>query len=273
MHDLEIRLTSTLLFSGGLLFIAFLFYSLLYPQKLAATPTNTPAASASHAPDYGYLAPVARPIEWTLRQIQSRVTHRSGQSSWGWAIVVATCLLNLLLLPFRILAARNARAMRALKPEVDAINAQYKTGGAMARLQMNPEQSQAISALYRKHQVNPASGCIPSIAPLVILAPFYSVLNKLTELHGAHWLWISDLSRPEQLPLRILPVLMVASQLFLGRITPNPAADPNTNRMMMVMTLVSGVIFYGQPSALLLYWLTSNLLAVAQQTWLNRRYA
>jgi YidC/Oxa1 family membrane protein insertase len=78
--------------------------------------------------------------------------------------VVATCLLNLLLLPFRILAARNARAMRALKPEVDAINAQYKTSGAMARLQMNPEQSQAISALYRKHQVNPASGCIPSIA-------------------------------------------------------------------------------------------------------------
>ena len=55
------------------------------------------------------------------------------------------------------------------------------------------------------------SGCIPSLAPLIVLAPFYSVLNKLTELHGAHWLWVSDLSRPEQLPLHILPVLMVAT--------------------------------------------------------------
>jgi YidC/Oxa1 family membrane protein insertase len=262
MHDLEVRVASTLLFSGVLLFIAFLFYTVLYPQKVTAAVT---AAPASRHADYGFLAPIARPVEWALNQIQARVTYRTGRSSWGWAIVAATCLLNLLLLPFRIVAARNGKAMRAVQPELKAIQVRYKA--------TDPEQSRAISELYGKHKIHPLSSCIPGIAPFVILAAFYSVLKNLNELQGAHWGWIADLSRPEQLPIRVLPVIMIGTQILLGKMAPNPASDPKMNWLMTFMPLIFGFMLYGQPSALMLYWLTSNLLAVGQQYWLNKRYA
>ena len=272
MHDLTIRIASTVLFSGVLLFVAFVFYSALHPRRaLAAVPASAPRTVASR--DYGYLAPVARHLEWTLRQVEARITRRTGRSSWGWAIMVATCLLNVLLLPFRILAARNAKLMRALQPQLEAINARYKAKGTSTRLRMDPEHSREISDLYRQHKTHPLAGCIPSVAPLLVLPAFYAVLTHIAELHGAHWLWIADLSQPEQLPIRLLPLLMVATQLLLGRITPNPAMDPKMGRLLSLMPVIFGVMFYGQPSALMLYWVTSNLLGVAQQYWLSRRYA
>src|SRR5271169_4376082 len=106
MHDLGVRIVSTLLLSGVLLFAAFFLYSIVYPKKVQAA---APAPTVSSRPkDYGYLAPVARPLEWTLRQIEARVTRPTGRSSWGWAIMLTTFLVNLAMLPFRILAARNA---------------------------------------------------------------------------------------------------------------------------------------------------------------------
>ena len=101
-----------------------------------------------------------------------------------------------------------------------------------------------------------------------------SVLRGIAELHGAHWLWIADLSKPEQLPVRILPLLMIATQLLVTKVTPSPAgAAPRMARIMTLMPLVFGIVLYQQPSALMLYWVTSNLLQLAQQLWLGRRYA
>ena len=83
MHDIGVRIASTLLLSGALLFVTFLLHSILYPRKAAAAPPPNPAPVVSSQPkDYGYLAPVARPLEWTLRQIEARVTRRAGNSSW-----------------------------------------------------------------------------------------------------------------------------------------------------------------------------------------------
>ncbi len=201
MHDFGVRIASTLLLSGALQFVAFFLFSILYPKKAAAAPAS-PAPSASNTPkDYGYLAPVARPLESTLREIEARVTLRSGRSSWGWAIVLTTLLVNLVLLPFRILAARNAKAMKAVQPQIEAINARYKRKG----LNMDPEHSREISEAYQQHGSSPLAGCIPALAPFAVLVAFYSVLTGIAELHGAHWLWISDLSKPEQLPVHILP--------------------------------------------------------------------
>ncbi len=100
------------------------------------------------------------------------------------------------------------------------------------------------------------------------------MLTGIAELHGAHWLWIADLSKPEPLPIRILPVLMIATQLLVARLTPSPAgADPRMSKLMTWMPLIFGIALYQQPSALMLYWLTSNLLQAAQQWWLGKRYA
>ena len=274
MHDLGVRILSALLLSGVLLFVAFFLFSILYPRKAAAASLASAAPTASSRPkDYGYLAPVARPLEWTLRQLEARVTRRTGRSSWGWAIVLTTIVVNLVLLPFRILTARNAKAMKALQPQIDAINARYPRKG----LNMDPEHSREVSAIYKLHklhQTSPLAGCIPALAPFAVLVAFYSVLTGIAELHGAHWLWIADLSKPEQLPVRILPLLMIATQLLVAKITPSPAGtDPRMARLMTLMPLVFGIVLYQQPSALMLYWLTSNLLQLAQQWWLGKRYA
>ena len=271
MHDLGVRIVSTLLLSGVLLFVAFFLFGILYPRKAAAaSPTSTASAVSSRPKDYGYLAPVARPLEWTLRQVEGRATYRAGRSSWGWAIVLTTFVVNLVLLPFRILAARNARVVRALQPQIDAINARYKRKG----LKMDPEQSCEISEVYKQYQTSPLAGCIPALAPFAVLVSLYSVLTGIAELHGAHWLWIADLSKPEQLPVRILPLLMIATQLLVAKITPSPAGtDPRLARLLTLMPLVFGIVLYQQPSALMVYWLTSNLLQLAQQWWLGKRYA
>jgi YidC/Oxa1 family membrane protein insertase len=271
MHDLGVRIASTLLVSGVLLFVAFFLFSILYPRKVAAaSPTGAAPAAVSRPKNYGYLAPVARPLEWTLRQAEARATRPTGTSSWGWAIVLTTFAVNLVLLPFRILAARNARTMRALQPRIDAINARYKRTG----LSMDSAQSAEVSAVYKEHGTSPLAGCLPALAPFAILASFYSVLTGIAELRGAHWLWIADLSQPEQLPVRILPLLMIASQLMMSKIMPMPGGtDPRMARLMMWAPVIFGIFLYSQPSALMLYWLTSNLLQLAQQWWLGKRYA
>jgi YidC/Oxa1 family membrane protein insertase len=112
------------------------------------------------------------------------------------------------------------------------------------------------------------------LALFAILIAFYFVLSGIAELHGAHWLWIADLSKPEQLPMRFLPLLMIATQLLEAKITPSPAgADPRMARIMTLMPLIFGIVLCQQPSALMPYWVTSNLLQQAQQSWLSKRYA
>jgi YidC/Oxa1 family membrane protein insertase len=171
MHDLGARILSAILLSGGLVFLAFFLFSILHSRKAAAAEPAGPAPAIANPPkDYGYLAPVARPLEWALRQVEARATHRTGRSSWGWAIVVTTLIVNLALLPFRILAARNAKVMKALQPQLEAINARYKRKG----LDTDPQHSHEISELYKQHRTNPLAGCFPALAPMAVLISFYS---------------------------------------------------------------------------------------------------
>jgi len=270
MSDLGIRITSWVLFSGVVLFAAFFFFSLIYPRKAAAAPSAPQAVSRKN---YGYLTPIAQPLDWTLRQLHNRLTLRTGRSAWGWAIIATTFLINLILLPFRVLAARHAQVMRVLQPELEAIHTRHRAKPGASRLHVDPEQSHEISELYRRHKTHPLSGCVPALAPFALLGALYRVLAQMPELHGAGWLWISDLSRPEQLAVHVLPLLLIATQWLLGKVTPKPSGDPQMNRVMQWTPLLFGIFFYGQPSALMLYWATGNLLALAQQWWLARRYA
>jgi YidC/Oxa1 family membrane protein insertase len=99
------------------------------------------------------------------------------------------------------------------------------------------------------------------LALFAILVAYYSVPTGIAELHGAHWLWMADLSKPEHLPMRILPLLTIATQLPVARIAPLTAgADSRMARIMTPMPLIFGIVLYQQPSAPMLYWLTSNLL-------------
>ena len=145
MHDLSVRIVSTLLLSGFLLFVAFFLLEYSVPaESVAASAASRSRRGAGATPravsrpkDYGYLAPWLARSNGRSARWKPTPRTATGRSSWGWAIVLTTFLVNLVLLPFRILAARNAKAMKALQPQIDAINARYKRKG----LNMDPEHS------------------------------------------------------------------------------------------------------------------------------------
>jgi YidC/Oxa1 family membrane protein insertase len=109
---------------------------------------------------------------------------------------------------------------------------------------------------------------------MVLQIPFffayYKVLTVAIEMRGANWLWVTDLSQPETLPIRVLPVAMIISQFVMQKMTPTTTADPAQQKVMLLMPLMLGFMFYGVSSGLVLYWLTGNLVGIAQQWFFNR---
>jgi len=127
-----------------------------------------------------------------------------------------------------------------------------------------------MMALYKKHGANPMGGCLPMLIQIPFFIAFYRVLAVSIELRHANWLWVTDLSAPEHLAIRILPIAMIATQFFLQKMTPQTSVDPSQQRMMLMMPLIMGFIFYGLPSGLVLYYFTANLVGIAQQVFFNK---
>jgi YidC/Oxa1 family membrane protein insertase len=113
-------------------------------------------------------------------------------------------------------------------------------------------------------------GCLPMALQMPFFFAFYKVLSVAIELRGAGWLWVPDLSQPETLAIRALPVLLIVTQFLQQKMTPSPGMDPAQQKMMMIMPLALGYMFYFASSGLVLYWLTSNIVGIAQQLILNR---
>jgi len=217
--------------------------------------------------DFGFFSIIARPIFLVLRWI-----HDSWIPNWGWSIVFLTVTINFILVPLKLTSLRSMRKMQAIQPLMKEINDRYK--GIGMRDPRKSKQNEEMMALYKKHGVNPAGGCLPMILQIPFFFAFYTVLRIAIDLRGADWLWVTDLSQPEHLPIRILPVAMVISQFAMQKISPSsPGVDPNQQRMMMLMPLMFGFFFYGMSSGLVLYWMTSNIVGVAQQLIFNRFFA
>lgn len=133
------------------------------------------------------------------------------------------------------------------------------------------QKNEEVMALYKKHGVNPAGGCIPLLIQMPFLFAFLTVLNVAIQMRGAQFFWITDLSRPETIPVRLLPLMMVGTQFLLQKMTPtSPGMDPAQAKMMMFMPLMFLFFFYSASSGLVLYWLIGNIIAIAQQWFFNR---
>jgi YidC/Oxa1 family membrane protein insertase len=172
------------------------------------------------------------------------------------------------LLPLRWKSMKSQRKMQALQPKLAAINAKYK--GLKLNDPRKAEQNQEVMDFYKKEGVNPMSGCLPMLIQLPMIYAFWKVLSVTIEMRGASWLWVADLSQPEQLPIRILPIIMIASQFLIQQMTPTPGMDPSQAKMTKFMPLMFGFLFYNFSSGVVLYYLTSNLVGVAQQWAVNR---
>jgi YidC/Oxa1 family membrane protein insertase len=124
--------------------------------------------------------------------------------------------------------------------------------------------------LYKKHGVNPMGGCVPMLIQVPFFIAFYKVFSVSVEMRGANWLWVTDLSQPETLPIHLLPIIMIVTQFIMQKMTPTTTGgDPNQQKMMMFMPLIFGFMFYNFPSGLVLYYLTSNLVNMGQQYFFN----
>ena len=216
--------------------------------------------------DFGFFGPIGRILFLALQFIHNYVTP-GWPGAWGWAIVILTVIINLILLPLRVKTMKSGLKMQRIQPQMDQIKAKYKNLKVTdpKRNDMNAE----IMQLQKDNGVNMFGGCIPTLIQMPLLFAFLYMLPKVVELRQAHWLWLPDLSAAD--PWHILPILMVVSQFLVQFYTPSPGVDPQQQKMMaFMMPVFSGYITWNYASGLALYWAIGNLIGIAQQAVMNR---
>jgi YidC/Oxa1 family membrane protein insertase len=212
---------------------------------------------------FGFLA---RPLLYSLQWIYANVV-----ANYGWAIVLLTVVLKIVLLPLSLSAFKSMRKMQKLNPKMQAVRERWKGKlrdkngrfNSDAQKQMNEE----IMGLYRSEGVNPAGGCFPMLIQLPVFFAFYSLLSSAVELWRSPWIgWIHDLTAAD--PYYVLPIVMGLSQIIQQRMTPAPP-DPVQKRLMQFLPVVFTIFSLGFASGLVLYWLTNNILTIVQQKLYN----
>lgn len=212
--------------------------------------------------EFGFWGIIGKYLFLALQFIHTHVA-----SNWGWAIIILTVVINILMLPFKIQTMKSALKMQRIQPQMDAIKEKYKKYKVTdpKRNEMNAE----IMDLQKKEGVNMFGGCIPTLITLPLLWAFFTMLPKVVELRHAHWFWLPDLQAPD--PYHILPILMVGSMFLMQYYTPSPGVDPQQQKMMaFMMPAVSGYFIWNYGSGLGLYWAVGNFIGITQQLIMNR---
>jgi YidC/Oxa1 family membrane protein insertase len=213
--------------------------------------------------NFGWFGPIARPL-FTWRFIGLRWFY-SFVHNWGWAIVIQTFLINLLMFPLVVYQMKSALKMQKVQPQMKAIQEKYKKYSM--RDPRKQEMQKEIAELYREHGVNPVGGCLPLLLQLPFLYAYYRMLGTAIDLRQAHWLWIHDLSGSDL----VLPIIMALSMFLSQRMTPQPGVDPAQQKMMnWFMPIMMGVLFFRFPSGLNLYYAESNFIRMGQQWIMNQ---
>jgi YidC/Oxa1 family membrane protein insertase len=204
--------------------------------------------------DYGWLTVIAAPLFWVLKLFHGWL------GNWGLAIILLTVVIKLIFFPLSAASYKSMAKMKLVSPRLMKLREQYGDD----KVKMN----QAMMDLYKTEKINPLGGCLPIVVQIPVFISLYWVLFESVELrHAPFYLWIRDLAAPD--PWYVLPTLMMASMILQTKMNPTPP-DPVQAKVMMIMPLVFGVMFYFFPSGLVLYWLVNNILSIAQQWQITR---
>jgi YidC/Oxa1 family membrane protein insertase len=217
--------------------------------------------------DYGWFRILAQPLFWLLDKLHSVL------GNWGWAIVALVVLLKLAFYTLNASAYRSMAKMKAINPRVMEMRERFKD---------KPQQmQQEMMRIYKEEKVNPVGGCLPIVVQMPFFIALYWVLLSSAEMRNAPWIgWIKDLSAPDTLfgiipwlnmPVGPLPLLMMGSSILQVALGAKPP-DPMQARMMWMMPIAFGFMFFFFPAGLVLYWLTNNILSIAQQWYINRKF-
>lgn len=205
--------------------------------------------------DYGWLTILSKPLYWLLYELNRLINN------WGWSIVALVVVLKAAFYWLNAQAYRSMGKMKAINPKIMEMR---------ERLKDNPQQMQTeMMKIYREEKVNPLGGCLPILVQIPFFIALYWVLLSSVEMRNAPWIgWISDLAAPD--PWFILPVLMTVTSVFQTWLNPTPP-DPIQAKLMWFMPVAFGVMFFFFPAGLVLYWLTNNILSIAQQWMINKQ--
>jgi len=207
--------------------------------------------------EYGMITFFAKPLFQLLEWFYNLV------GNWGWAIVLLTLLIKLVLFPLSYKGMMSMQKLKDLAPQMKEIK--DKHGKDPQKMNMK------MMEMYKKEGANPMGGCLPMLMQIPIFFAIYRVLVNAVELQGAEWiLWIMDLSVKD--PWFILPILMGASMWYQQRITPTTMTDPMQQKIFQWLPVVMTVFFVTFPAGLVLYWLVNNVFTIAQQFIINAAY-
>ncbi|MBL8039475.1 membrane protein insertase YidC [Nitrospira sp. CMX1] len=192
---------------------------------------------------------VAKPIFSVLRSI-NEYTH-----NYGVTIILLTVGIKLLFVPLQYKSYSSMKQMQTIQPKVAALQEKFKDD----RDRLNRE----LIKLYRDHKVNPVGGCLPMVLQMPVFVSLFNILYMTIDLRQAPLgLWITDLSVQD--PYYILPIIMGVSMMVMQKIQPT-TMDPAQAKVMLMLPVVMTFLFINFPAGLVLYWLTNNVLSIAQQ--------
>lgn len=210
--------------------------------------------------DFGFFDIIAKPLLVSLNWIEKYT------GSYGWSIIILTFIIKFILYPLSLKSFKSMKELQKVQPLMKEIQAQYKDD--------KQKMNQALMKLYQEHKINPMGGCLPLLLQIPILFALYKVFLASIELRHTPFhiwgTWLPDLSAKD--PYYITPILMGLSWFVQQKMTPTPG-DPMQQKMMMIMPLIFTVMFLNFPSGLVIYWLVSNILSIAQQAYINRVHA
>jgi YidC/Oxa1 family membrane protein insertase len=221
-------------------------------------------------------------FEWFMRPIFSLLTwlfHSTG--NFGVAIICLTLIVRGLMFPIADKQFRSMAGMRRLQPKMKALQERYKDD--------KPRLQQEMLKLYQEEKINPAAGCLPILLQIPVFYALYKVLMVSVEMrHQPFALWIKDLSAPDPatvvnlfgtlhftppgfLAIGVLPILLGVTMWIQFKLNPQQM-DPVQQQIFGFMPWILMFVMAPFAAGLQLYWVVSNLLTIAQQWWLYKRY-
>jgi len=202
--------------------------------------------------------------------IQGLVWMEGKVGQFGFAIILITIMIRIIIWPLYAKSTRTMKRMSKLAPIMKELKEKYKDDPT----RLNQETMQ----LYRDYKINPAGGCLPMFVQMPIFLGFYRMLFSAVELRHESFLWVEDLSMPDTLfhisflgniPFNLLPLLMAVTMIIQMKLMPS-SGDPMQRRIFMFMPIFFLFICYNFASALALYWTTQNIFSIGQ-TWLMNK--
>ncbi|MCF6441977.1 membrane protein insertase YidC [Pseudoalteromonas luteoviolacea] len=223
-------------------------------------PKDTDALEALHKDldltvDYGWLWFISQPLLVLLKFLYGIL------GNWGLAIIGITVIVKTILYPLTKAQYTSMAKMRALQPKMQQLKERYGDD--------RQKFGQATMEMYRKEKVNPMGGCFPLLLQMPIFLALFYVFLESTELrHAEFGLWLTDLSAMD--PYYVLPILFGASMFLTQKLQPMTITDPMQQKMMTYMPVAFSIFFIWFPSGLVLYWLVSNIISIAQMLIIYR---